>query len=365
MKIPPPEEHLNHNKPAGKTVLVIGEPMIELSTPSSLTKAESYHRSWGGDALITACALGGLTKTEQLPALETVNVQLLCGLSDDGFTAGLQRLCKQHHVVLSPAISKPHTETALYMVSQPQAGVTRHSDAGERVFYRRKHSPTSQLTINDVGGNTGIARLLTGVDMVVASGIGLAISEWFREVVLSIFKAAQQQHITTVFDTNIRPRLWGNNGTGDVDTMRNTIREILPYTNVCLPSQPDDTLALLDLDDPYQCANYFHAHMAGGATTQQPSIVMLKAGSSGCYVSLQRGRYHTVQHVPASQVSHVNNTIGAGDTFNAGVIAGLLTQQPLTTCAQWGNTLAGLKIQGEDTMGSLPDAKTFKQAIGL
>jgi 2-dehydro-3-deoxygluconokinase len=365
MKIPPPEEHLNHNKPAGKTVLVIGEPMIELSTPSSLTKAESYQRSWGGDALITACALGGLTTSKQLPALERVTVKLLCGLSDDGFTGGLQRLCKQHHVDLSPAISKPNAETALYMVSQPKAGVTRHSDAGERVFYRRKHSPTSQLSLTDIGDNQGITRLLNGVDIVMASGIGLAISDCFREVILAIFKAAHQQGITTCLDTNIRPRLWDSDETKGVDTMRNTIRMVLPYTNVCLPSLPDDTLALLDLDDPYQCANYFHAHMAGGATTQQASIVFLKADSSGCYVSFQRGRHHAVQHVAPSQISNVSNTIGAGDTFNAGVIAGLLAQQPLATCAHWGNTLAGMKIQGEDTIESLPEAKTFSAALGV
>lgn len=363
MKTPPPEENLYKSTPAGKIVLVIGEPMIELSTPSSLTKATHYHRSWGGDALITACALGGLTTTDQLPALEHVTVKLLCGLSDDGFTGGLQRLCKQHHVDLSPAIHKPNTETALYMASQPKAGVTRHSDAGERVFYRRKHSPTCQITMADIGDSHGITRLLNGVDIVMASGIGLAISERFREVILAIFKAAHQQGITTCLDTNIRPKLWGSDETKGVDTMRNTIRKVLPYTNVCLPSLPDDTLALLDLDDPYQCANYFHAHMAGGATTQQPSIVFLKAGSSGCYVSFQRGRHHAVQHVAASQISNVSNTIGAGDTFNAGVIAGLLAQQPLATCAHWGNTLAGLKIQGEDTIESLPAATTFKQAI--
>ena len=63
-------------------------------------------------------------------------------------------------------------------------------------------------------------------------------------------------------------------------------------------------------------------------------------GAQGAFAISDRGLLH---HAPAVQISHVVDTIGAGDTFNAGFIHAALNSLSLPDCLRFANALAGKK----------------------
>lgn len=72
-----------------------------------------------------------------------------------------------------------------------------------------------------------------------------------------------------------------------------------------------------------------------------PSIVVCKRGKSGSYVLSGEEEFA----LPAEKVSVVDNT-GAGDVYNAGILAGLLMEKPLPTCALFASKMAAQSITG-------------------
>lgn len=58
-----------------------------------------------------------------------------------------------------------------------------------------------------------------------------------------------------------------------------------------------------------------------------------------------RERDGTVIHVPAQQVDRICDSVGAGDTFNAGLIHGLLGGRPLVSALEYANVLAAKKLR--------------------
>ena len=63
-------------------------------------------------------------------------------------------------------------------------------------------------------------------------------------------------------------------------------------------------------------------------------------------------QYGEVSHAPAAPVQVVD-TVGAGDTFNAGLIHALVTGQPLESALQSAVALAGRKVQQQGLAGLL------------
>jgi ketohexokinase len=63
-------------------------------------------------------------------------------------------------------------------------------------------------------------------------------------------------------------------------------------------------------------------------------------GADGAYAIDEQGLLH---HAPAVQISRVVDTIGAGDTFNAGIIHAGLNRYSIPESLRFANTLAGKK----------------------
>ncbi len=69
-------------------------------------------------------------------------------------------------------------------------------------------------------------------------------------------------------------------------------------------------------------------------------VLVCPWGVEGAYAMDSEGMLH---HAPAVQISHVVDTIGAGDTFNAGFIHAALSHFPLGESLRFANALAGKK----------------------
>jgi ketohexokinase len=77
--------------------------------------------------------------------------------------------------------------------------------------------------------------------------------------------------------------------------------------------------------------------------TPEPHLVCAW-GEEGAFALGIDGRFH---HAPATKIERVVDSLGAGDTFNAGLIDGLLRTADLPTALELGNRLAGLKCAQE------------------
>tara|TARA_Y100000034_G_C6720643_1_gene318825 strand:- start:234 stop:566 length:333 start_codon:yes stop_codon:yes gene_type:complete len=76
--------------------------------------------------------------------------------------------------------------------------------------------------------------------------------------------------------------------------------------------------------------------------------LVIKDGENSCkYISANENL-----SVPTTPVKHVVDTTAAGDSFNAGFLAGWINQQTPKRCCQMGNALAGQVIQQQ---GSIVD----------
>lgn len=74
------------------------------------------------------------------------------------------------------------------------------------------------------------------------------------------------------------------------------------------------------------------------------SIVVVKLGDKGCYVLSKNEELNA----PASSIklNQIKDTVGAGDVFDAGFLAGILRKKTLKKCAEFANKVATKSITG-------------------
>jgi sugar/nucleoside kinase (ribokinase family) len=146
-------------------------------------------------------------------------------------------------------------------------------------------------------------------------GCSLMANDRFRE---SIFEAARYFHdggATISFDPNIRPELLAGRSVGEV------AGPILERCSILLPGVAE-------------------LEMLSGVTGIEPSVRKLFQGRNLELIVLKRGRSGAVVHtrtgameIPAYVVKEVDPT-GAGDSFDAGFLCGLLENRSLEECGR-------------------------------
>ena len=132
----------------------------------------------------------------------------------------------------------------------------------------------------------------------------------------ALFRALKQRGLTISLDTNDDPE----------DRWEGVLEEILPLVDILLPN--DDEIRRIARRDTVEAAL--------DALAPQIPLIAVKCGARGAMV--QDSRRFTV---PGLSVEPVD-TIGAGDTFNAGFLAAWLRGADPETCARAGNIAAAL-----------------------
>ncbi len=98
-----------------------------------------------------------------------------------------------------------------------------------------------------------------------------------------------------------------------------------------------DLLRVIDIFAPNQSeacqlTGENHPEKALGLLAEFCPLVIIKCGADGAYA--QAGKQ--VWHSPALKLE-VADTTGAGDSFNAGFLAGMVNGEPVETCLRYGN----------------------------
>lgn len=177
--------------------------------------------------------------------------------------------------------------------------------------------------------------LVRSADWVHSSGMCLTYDTSARETIIEIFAAAHEAGVPTSFDLNLRV----DDGVLDPDFAA-ALARIIPNVDYLLGSGPDEFAHLGEADALGNARRY-----AGGGRT-----VVVRDGGRGS-VGL---RGATRVEAPAFHVD-VEDTIGAGDVYNAGFIAACLGGAPLEGALVEGNAAAAYKVARTGARSS-PDA---------
>lgn len=159
---------------------------------------------------------------------------------------------------------------------------------------------------------------------------------------VELLRQARSAGLLTAVDTGWDADDWRTNG-------RAEIRALLEYTDIYLPNH-EEASALTGESDPARAARHLAEWGAG--------TVIIKCGPQGA-LAWQSER---LIEIPAYTTTVVD-TVGAGDSFNAGVLYGLARDWPLAKALRLGSYVAGRAISGQSPR--YPSFEEARQALNL
>jgi sugar/nucleoside kinase (ribokinase family) len=141
------------------------------------------------------------------------------------------------------------------------------------------------------------------------------LQQALRPRVADLFRLAKESGLTTSFDTNDDPD----------DRWDRDVLNVLPWVDVLLPNERE-ACRLAEKEDPNLALEFLVAKVP---------IVVMKCGEKG---ALARKGSESFQSFPAAVTSV--DTIGAGDSFDAGFLHQFIRGAKIEECLRYGN-LAG------------------------
>jgi sugar/nucleoside kinase (ribokinase family) len=302
-------------------VTVIGPSVIDILAapfdPEALARGkrdmDQIRMSFGGDALNEAVVLTRLGK----------KVQLLSKIGADQAGRSIRKHLEKAGVSTENLIIQEGLSTSV--------NIALVDAVGGRKFLMDPRSSQRKLGLEDI-----LPFLDETADIV--SFASIFISPCFTiakmEELFAKLKAAGKTLIVDV----TRPK---NGETFD------DLRVLFPYIDVIVPN--DEEIYLLTGEkDPEK--NVKMLVDAGVATA------IVKIGDQGCLVGTRDG----IVRVPAVKDVRCVDTTGAGDTFAAGLIAGLVDGRSMTDCARLGCAAASCSIE---EFGATDGVRSLEQVM--
>lgn len=269
----------------------VGEGMVSLvpATAAPLEDSRTFHRSLAGAEWNTAIAL----------ASAGIRTAVISRVGDDGFGRFLRGELRDHGVDDSAVEVDPDAPTGLYvkeLAPRPDGSVdgTMH--------YYRAGSAASALSPATLSSPAASA-LLREAALVHTSGITPSLSPSARAAQDALFDAPRGGRMIS-FDVNWRPALWR----GREDEGRRLLADYAHRADVLFCTRPDAE-AVFGTSDPERLREMF---------PEPRHLLATDAGGAEAFDGAERTR-STALDVP------VVETIGAGDAFAAGFLAGILT----------------------------------------
>jgi 2-dehydro-3-deoxygluconokinase len=310
-------------------IAAIGEVMVELSPfPTADSNGrETMALSFAGDTYNTSVYMARLGLT----------TDYVTQLGDDPYSAQIMQRMGTENIGTSLIKQIPGRSPGLYII--------RNRPDGEReFFYWRKEAPAREL-FNTQDAADQLCQKLVHCNCVYLSGITLAIiGDKSREFLYNALHKLRQQDVIVAFDSNYRPRLWR-----DKAEAQQAMLAIMQYTDIALLTL-DDELLLWGDDSIEGCRQRYASYNL--------SELVLKRGADDAVIITPGAEIR----IPVPPVQGVIDTTGAGDTFNAGYLAGRLQEKSIEDSARQGIRCAGIIIRHR---GAIIDKAVFDKELGV
>ena len=311
MNSPPPP------KPRELQVITMGETMMafEALEPGPLREARLFKRWIGGAENNFVIGLSRLG----------FNCGWISRLGVDEFGHDILRTIRGEGVDTSQVIRDPQAQTGVFFVEP-------HAEGDPHCNYYRRDSAASRLDAEDLDPDyIGRGKIL------FLTGITPAISPSARRAAEQFFRIGHSLGCTLIFDPNLRLKLWS------IGEARRVLIPLMLQSHYVLPGAEELKLLMEcnHLDDAIEKA------LGLGIVR-----LAIKQGAEG---ALWVTDSSAPEKVPAFKLNHPVSSMGAGDCFAAGFVAGLLTLKSPVECTRWGNAMGAFCLMGSGPYQTLPD----------
>ena len=223
-------------------------------------------------------------------------------------------------------------ETLVTMDETAPTGVLfkeRRGVGDPRVFYYRQDSAASRFGPEDLPA-------IEDAEWLHVTGIMPALSASCREATFHAVERAREAGVRVCFDPNVRESLWD-----DPAEMRETLLDLAGLADLVVPGVGEGA-TLVGEEDPAAIAKALHERGV--------SQVVVTQGGDGAYASDE----DMGAEIPPAPVDAVVDTVGAGDGFVAGLLAGLLDGDSLDGAARQGAAVGAFAVTVDGDVEGLP-----------
>ncbi|MDF2834790.1 MAG: PfkB domain protein [Paenibacillus sp.] len=206
------------------------------------------------------------------------------------------------------------------------------------VHYFRKHSAASRMRPEDLDED-----YIRGAKLLHVTGITCALSESCRRTVRRAIDIAKEAGVRISFDPNLRLKLWS------IEEARETLLPLAEEADYFLPGW-DELRLLYQTDDYNEVKNKL---------SELKAISVVK-GMGDATIVLDNGQETSVPFYPAEQVV---DTVGAGDGFCAGFLAGLMKGMSPVEAVRLASINGSLVVQMRGDWEALPEWDIVEQRM--
>jgi len=242
----------------------------------------------------------------------------ISAVGSDGFAEMIFDALDREKIDSACVVRDPVRQNGIYTVES--------DGEGERRFHYWRRGSAAAGMMRTLDADT-LFETIGRHRFLLLSGVTLAIVEE-RELLLELARRVADR-VTIVLDTNYRPKLWRSG-----EEYRFWWEQLVPYGAILLPSWEDIGVVY-------------------GADQVEPTLrrwgdgralVVVKRGADGCGW-IERDHLMTM---PALVPEHIADTAGAGDAFNAGVLAALARDAAIDDACMLGQQQAAraLAVRG-------------------
>ena len=293
-----------------RKMAVIGECMIEITG----APFEIQQQNFGGDTLNTAVYISRI--------LPDLSLYYFTSLGVDGYSEKMISKWSEEGINCSLVLRDPIRLPGLYAIE--------NNEEGERNFHYWRGDSAARYMCQHPTFIEEIEKL-TDFDSIYLSGISIAIlPESDKELLITCLEGLKKKGVKIIVDSNYRPVLWKS-----ASHACQWINRMYSMSDLVLVTA-DDEMMMLNLleNDPKEIADRLHALGS--------NEVVIKLGSEGAFWSNTSG---DMGIVAARKGVNVVDTTAAGDSFNAGYLAGMQLGMKMSECCRYGNLVAAEVIQ--------------------
>jgi 2-dehydro-3-deoxygluconokinase len=217
------------------------------------------------------------------------------------------------------------------------------TDAPTGIYFKERTGPNAVAVHYYRTGSaaSGLAPANIPVDVIQSArllhftGISLAVGGTLGEATLHAVQLARKAGLEISFDPNFRPQLWNAN------TARRNLDTVMRDLDILLTGEAEAQLLTGQTDQRRVLAELRRRAI---------KLVVIKRAAAGALLASDD---HVIV-IPPVQVESVIDSVGAGDAFNAGFVAGHLRGLDLAECGKLGAAVGATALAGTGDYETVP-----------